>query len=378
MTIWIEKQRHILDFTLSSLSRRPGKNLALLLVYTTLVFVLASLMFLTHALKREATLALVGAPDVVIQRMVAGRHDPIPASYIDKLESIRGVRGVRGRLWGYYFDPVFANNYTVMVPERFGHPAGSIMVGEGVARARLVGKGEVLPFRGYDGAPLLFTVAFVMPDASSLVSSDLILIGEQDFRRLFDFRNEYFTDLVLDVPNSREIDTVAAKIVRSLPDTRTITRREILRTYDAVFSWRSGLIVVVLAGAVLAFVILAWDRASGLSAEERREIGILKAVGWETSDVLLMKFWEGVVVSLIAFLAGLILAYLHVFFTSATLFEPVLKGWSTLYPAFRLVPFIDPAQIATLFFLTVVPYTTATIIPSWRAATIDPDAVMRS
>ena len=378
MTTWIEKQRHILDFTLSSLFRRPGKNLSLLLVYTALVFILASLMFLTHALKREATLALANAPDVVVQRMVAGRHDPIPAAYLEKLLSIRGVRDVRGRLWGYYFDPIFANNYTVIVPERFGHPAGSIMIGEGIARARLVGRGDVLPFRGYDGAPLLFTVAFVMPDASALVASDLFLLGEQDFRRLFNFREGHFTDLVLDVPNSREIDTVAAKIVRDLPDTRTITRREILRTYDAVFSWRSGLIVVVLAGAVLAFVILAWDRASGLSAEERKEIGILKAVGWETGDVLLMKFWEGVVISLTAFLGGVALAYAHVFFTSATLFEPVLKGWSTLYPQFRLVPFVDPAQVATLFFLTVVPYTTATIIPSWRAATIDPDAVMRS
>jgi ABC-type lipoprotein release transport system permease subunit len=127
----------------------------------------------------------------------------------------------------------------------------------------------------------------------------------------------------------------------------------------------------------LAFAIVAWDKASGLSLEERREIGILKAVGWETSDVILMKFWEGLVVSLSSFFAGLFLAYAHVFFFSAGLFAPVLKGWSVLYPRFRLVPFIDASQITALFFLTVVPYTVATVIPSWRAAVIDPDSVMK-
>ena len=136
--------------------------------------------------------------------------------------------------------------------------------------------------------------------------------------------------------------------------------------------------VFLLFGALLAFIIFAWDKASGLSLEERREIGILKAVGWETSDVLLMKFWEGLVISLSSFLMGIILAYFHVFFTSSALFAPALKGWSVLYPDFKLTPFIDFSQIAALFFLTVVPYTVATIIPSWRAATIDPDAVMRA
>ena len=62
----------------------------------------------------------------------------------------------------------------------------------------------------------------------------------------------------------------------------------------------------------------------------------------------------------------------------STLFEPVLKGWAVIYPEFRLVPFVDAYQIAVLFFLTVVPYTVSTIVPSWRAATIDPDAVMRA
>jgi ABC-type lipoprotein release transport system permease subunit len=56
----------------------------------------------------------------------------------------------------------------------------------------------------------------------------------------------------------------------------------------------------------------------------------------------------------------------------------VLRGWASVQPELRLVPHLDPQLVATLFFLTVVPYTVATLVPSWRAATIDPDAVMRT
>jgi len=62
-----------------------------------------------------------------------------------------------------------------------------------------------------------------------------------------------------------------------------------------------------------------------------------------------MKFFEGTVVSLTSFLLGVLAAYAHVFLTSSV-----------------------------LFFLTVVPYSASTIVPSWRAATVDPDSVMRA
>ncbi|HHK74598.1 MAG TPA: FtsX-like permease family protein, partial [Rhizobiales bacterium] len=109
----------------------------------------------------------------------------------------------------------------------------------------------------------------------------------------------------------------------------------------------------------------------------RREIGILKAVGWETGDILAMKFWEGALISLAAFFTGFLLAYAHVFFLDAGLLEPVLKGWAVIYPRFSLTPAIDGLQIATLAFFTIIPYTAATIIPIWRAAIADPDMVMR-
>jgi hypothetical protein len=51
----VERHRNILDFAISSLARRWKKNLALLAVYTFTVFVLASVIFFTEAVKREAT-----------------------------------------------------------------------------------------------------------------------------------------------------------------------------------------------------------------------------------------------------------------------------------------------------------------------------------
>jgi ABC-type lipoprotein release transport system permease subunit len=303
----------------------------------------------------------------------------VPAAYVDRIRAIRGVTGVKGRLWGYYYDPVFGGaNYTLVVPDSFPYEPGTIAVGSGVAKNSGSGVDNILPFKSHDGTLATYLIGGVLPAESELVSADLVLMSEPDFRSLFGIPPGEVSDITLSVRNPKEVVTIARKIAALLPDTRPIVRDEILRTYDAVFNWRGGLLLAILAGSVAAFVIFAWDRATGLSAEERKEIGILKAVGWETSDVLLMKFWEGVVVSLSSFLAGIVLAYVHVFFASSSLFEPVLKGWSVLYPDFRLTPFVSASEVATLFFITVVPYTVVTIVPSWRAATIDPDTVMRS
>jgi ABC-type lipoprotein release transport system permease subunit len=269
-------------------------------------------------------------------------------------------------------------NYTLMVSERQPLAAGEILIGPGISRSRQVFPGDLLSFRNYRGEPAIFQVKGLLAAESELVNSDLVLISEPDFRSFSGLTSPFVTDFALRVKNPRELNTIAIKITELLPDTRPIVRDEILRTYDSVFDWRSGMVVVIFSASALAFIILAWEKASGLSAGERREIGILKAIGWETSDVLLMKFWEGTVLALSSFFLGFILAYAHVFFTSAILFEHALKGWAILYPDFRLTPFIDPYQVVTLFSLTVIPYLAATIIPSWRAATVDPDTVMRT
>lgn len=377
MNRWIERQRSLLDFTVSSLSRRRGKNLALLTVYTLVVFMLASVMLLGHALRHEAAEVLAQSSEIIVQRLRAGRHDTIEAARVDALKGLRGVTRAEGRLWGYYFDPGLQANYTLMVPhDRMVEP-GTAVIGNTVARMRKADPGIALFFLSEAGKLHKFTIAEVLPAETELVSGDLILVSEQDFRSFFSFQRTEYTDIAVAVRNPREIATISAKITRAMPDVRVVARDDILRTYEAVFDWREGMVLVLLSGALLAFMIFAWDKASGLSAEERREIGVLKAVGWETGDVIRMKMWEGLLVSLAAFLFGYAFAYVHVFQFGAPLFEPALRGWATLYPDIRLEPVVDGLQLATLFFFTVFPYTLATVVPIWRAATVDPDVAMR-
>jgi len=377
MSAWIERQRGLIDFTVANLGRRKGRNLGLFLAYTLLVFLLASVVLYGDGLRREARLLLADAPELVVQRLTAGRHDLVSSQWLEQLRNLRGVRQVSGRLWGYHFDPTVAANLTMQVPALDPPPPGRAVLGAALARARGLAAGDVLSLRDHTGMPYAFSVDGLLDARSELVSADLMLVNEADFRAFFGIEPGGYTDLTLAVANPKEVRKVAEKVLARLPAARVISRDEMRRSYEAVFNWRQGLLLTLLSTVLAAFALLAWDKASGLSAEERREIGILKAVGWDTGDVLKMKLWEGALLSVAAFLAGYVLAWVHVFYWGAPLFEPVLKGWSVLYPRFALAPVVDPAQLATLFFLTVLPYVAATVVPVWRAATLDPDEVIR-
>jgi lipoprotein-releasing system permease protein len=378
----------ILEYALSSLWRRKGKNLAILVVFVFTVAALTSILFLTHALKIEAAHLLRGAPELVVQRISAGRHALVPASYERDVEAMPGVGRVTPRYWGYYYDALTGANYTVLgvggeSPEvrfldgRLPASPGECALGAGVAGVRHVEVGEDLILIDGRNVGVTFEVVGVFEAPSNLLTNDLVLMTDEDVADFFALPPGMATDLLIQVHNPAEVSTVAGKIKRALPDTRPITRSEMIRTYDAVFDWRGGMILAAFAGSLVAFCILAWDKATGISAEERQEIGVLKAVGWDTSDVLELKCWEGLALSLTALLLGVALAYVHVFLLGAPILEPVLKGWSVLFPDFRPVPFVDLYQVFVVAFLTVAPYVASTVIPSWKAASTDPETVMR-
>lgn len=377
MSPWIERQAAFIDHAVRAMGRRRAHQIGLWLVYTLLVFLLASVMLFAHALRHEARQLLRDAPELVVQRMEGGRHALLSADHLERLRGIRGVGRLFPRLWGYHYDPISRANYTLMTPHDDPPPPGRMIIGAGIARVRGLAVGDLFSLKGGDGHSRSLTVQGTFSAASELISSDLILMNEADLRPLLGIPEGWYTDLALTVAQPREVGKVAEKVLQRLPEARPILRAELLRTYHALFDWREGILLTLLSVVLLAFVILVWDKASGLGAEERREIGILKAIGWQTGEVLAMKLWEGTILSLSAFLVGYVLAYVHIFVAPAPLLAAMLKGWAVLYPAFVLPPRVDGLQVLTLFFFTVFPFIAAMMIPAWKAAVTDPDAVMR-
>jgi lipoprotein-releasing system permease protein len=384
----MQRHRKILEYALSSLWRRKYKNLSLIAVFSFVIAVLSSVLFLTHSLQTEAMDILVEAPELIVQKVAGGRHDLIPIEYIKLIKMIPGIGKVIPRYWGYYYDSLTGGNYTLIGVDRqiegltliegdMPLEAGECAIGRGVAAARMTGIGEDLVLTDGQGAFSMFTVTGVFSADSNLLTNDLVVLFHEDIVKLFNMPADKATDIVVEVFNETETPVVARTIQRLLPDTRPIMKSEIVRTYNTVFNWRSGMVLTMFLGALVAFCILAWDKATGLSAEERQEIGILKAIGWETANILELKFWEGAVISLTAYLTGFILAYLHVFYFGGSFLAPALKGWSVIFPPFKLTPYVNMQQIFIILFLTVLPYVASTIIPSWKAAITDPDVVMR-
>ncbi|MDF1577278.1 MAG: ABC transporter permease [Desulfobulbales bacterium] len=390
----IEKQFNLLDYALSSLWRRKLKNLGIIAVFALVIFLVASFQILTGSLTETAERILAKTPEIVIQKMSAGRQESIPVIYLDRLADIFGIRAAVPRVWGYYFNETSGANYTVMGVDRAAMPEGKNLAmaiegdfpaaGQGeaalgrevAADLKLAGRRTFSLFRP-DLSLKSFRVSGIFAASTDLLTADLIVTGLDDGRDLFAIPENRATDLLVYVTNPNEIGTIAKKIADRLPDTRVLTRPQIHKTYKVVFGWRSGFASICLLTALAAFVILAWDKASGLSAEEKREIGILKILGWQTADILVLRFWESLAVSGLAFLVGCTAAYLHVLFLEGSLFRPVLLGWSVIHPSLKIVPVIAAADLLLIFTLSVLPYLAATVIPAWRCSTVPPDAAIK-
>jgi lipoprotein-releasing system permease protein len=383
----------LLGYAMGALARRRAKSLALGGGLAFAVALVAAVLFLASALRAEADRARLALPDVLVQRLIAGRPATITVAEAAKLTDIASVRAVRPRVWGYVFMPDLQGNVTVIgVPKSvpsLDDVHGTISEGRdrrpgqhemvvGAALAKFLGLhvGDSLALPSAKAtAPLLLVGTF----ASSVegYTNDVVACDEEDARAVLDVPSDAATDLAIDVVNPAEARVVARTILSRLPGTRVVERELLGRVYALAYGRRAGLVLAALVPAFLALLVLAWDRASGLAPDEKKEIAILKAVGWSSADVLWAKLYESLLVGAAATASGLVLAYGWVFLLGAPGLRAAIAGWSVLYPEGALTPEADVAQLLAITLAVLGPFVGLSIVPAWRAASLDPMESMR-
>lgn len=376
---------NLLEYALRSLARRWQKQVFLVIIYSLVVAFYASIIFFTSSLKQETQLVLKHIPQLWIQQLAGGRLVPMSESFVDSLSNIRGVTRVIPRIWGYNYDAPTGAVFTIigsdslikglkMVNTR--HPTAleseMTLVGTGFLELRELQAGETITLLDNKGEINSFKVVGTFESESDLLTRDLIILSPKSAKKVLGLKPSEITDVALEISNPLEVDNIARKIDRRFAGIRVVSSEQLESTYQALFSWRGGIFIYGTILAFFAFLILAWERASGLNREEKQELGILKAIGWQINEVLTVKLIEGLSISLVATLTGILLGYLHVFILEATLLKPFLIGWSVLYPNYQLLPFIDFQDILLIFSISVIPYLTATLLPAWKGAITDP------
>lgn len=316
---------------------------------------------------------------------------------VDDILEIAGVDDAVARVWGYYYFENAGVNFSIVgidayerqykktfenIIEDFDfetlEQTPSMVVGRGVKEIMKQSYyDEYFNFIKPDGSLKRVDVAGVFDGQTQLESNDMIVMPKETLKEIFGMDEMQATDIVVKVKNPQEVSTVAAKIKLIYPDTRIITTQDLQISYQNIFDYKSGIFLALFVIAIFTFFIIIYDKASGLSSEEKREIGILKAIGWKIDDILKEKFYEAFILSFFAYILGVILALLYVYLFQAPILRDIFVGYSQLKTSFELPFIFDLHTLFLVFFLSVPIYVAAIIIPSWKVATLEADEVIR-
>lgn len=384
---------YILEYAINSLVRQKYKTFFIAFILSVLIFLLSSLFFITNSIKYELHSTLDSLPEITVQKIKAGRHYDIDVSVAESILEITGVESAVARVWGYYYFENAGVNFTITGLDEYEEQykksfvksvkeldftKPSMIVGEGVKK--IMDKNYYKDYFNFikpDGTLKKIEIAGTFIGDTELESNDVIIMSKENVREIFDMDESKATDIVVKVANHNEIKTIASKIKLLYPDSRVITKDDLKISYQNIFDYKSGVFLALFVISLFTLFIIVYDRASGLSSEQKREIGILKAIGWRVDDILKEKFYEGFIVSFFSYMIGVLVSLAFVYIFKAPLLQNIFSGYSVLKTSFNLPFVFDIQTLALIFFLSIPIYIAAIVVPSWRNATLEADEVIR-
>jgi lipoprotein-releasing system permease protein len=406
--------KNLLNYALNCIQRYRLRTVVILICLIVAASTFSAVAFLSDGLVREGALSLKYAPDLTVQGIQAGRQTLIPTNYVNYILGVApGVAGISERIWGYgnvgntlivvvgidvgnsatinQTSPQIGNIITAdqeaAYPLESGHFIDSqtndtVVIGKGVAQLLGASVGTELSILTESNQVKRYSIVGIFNSESGIYNADMILMNLNAAREFFNIPNDKVTDLMvyvtpIDVNTKNALVNDVARQITGLANVRVLTKDVLLSAQEKTYGDKSGFFSVVWYVILIAVAIIAFNQTVVVGHESKFEVGLLKSLGFSTSDIIQVRLVESLVLGTLAGAIGLTVGILFDGVLGAPVLRDFMLGWANIYPSFQLPIFISPQTVLFTFAVTIVPLLFATVIPSWLNATVDPDIAMR-
>jgi ABC-type lipoprotein release transport system permease subunit len=257
-----------------------------------------------------------------------------------------------------------------------------VVIGRAVADLIGAEVGNVLTILTESNQARQYDVIGVFNSESSIYNADMILMNKNDARAFFDVPEDVVTDLLVYTEDvdplyyTAQVNYIAREI-SELPNVRVLTKDVLLKAQETTYGTRSGFFSIVWTIVLITVAVVAFNQTVVVGHESKFEVGLLKALGFSTSDVIQIRLIESAILGVIAGSIGLAVGIFYDTVLNAPVLRDFMLGWAVLYPNFVVPIHISAQTVLLTYIITMVPLLFATVIPSWINATVDPDIAMR-
>ncbi|MFN3532363.1 MAG: ABC transporter permease [Candidatus Brocadia sp.] len=382
----MNKHLNLLLLATENLLRHRTKTIVVCLCIIAILTPFITAIAISEGIRVQSLTSVKAGADLYLTFDEFGRNSAIPLKYLGEIKKIFGVTKAVPRIIGRGF---LQNKLAVIVgiskediPEsiscisgRIFENANEVVVGHELARHFHLNLGDQFTMRGQQRKT--FTVVGFFSSDSSIWGASMIFMSFEDAGELFGKRGVATDIQIHSLPgHNSEIATDLYDILQN--EAYRLQDKHMVELYvKKGFMLKEGIFSALYIGA-FALGVPAILVASGFGLSERKkEIGIMKATGWQTLEVLELISIEQLLISLLGATIAILLSILWVKGLNGAFVAQFFIAEITMLPKFTLPARFLPLPCLLSFFLAFILTMVGSVYSSWRASTVSPVVSMK-